>query len=99
MKALIIVADVSYKGEYSMAVQALRQLSMEVSTGLVSKTANINFDIDLSRGVGEDLLTNYDLAVFIAGYWLITPPPARICLARLNPWLIGKPSKNYLLSQ
>ncbi|GGI83564.1 hypothetical protein GCM10007112_20420 [Vulcanisaeta souniana JCM 11219] len=52
-----------------MAVQALRQLSMEVSTGLVSKTANINFDIDLSRGVGEDLLTNYDLAVFIAGYW------------------------------
>jgi hypothetical protein len=37
MKALIIVADDSYKGEYSMMMQALRQLGMEVSTGLVSR--------------------------------------------------------------
>ncbi len=69
MKALIIVADVSYKGEYSMVVQALRQLGMEVSIGLASKTANINFNIDLTKDVSGDLLTSNDLVVFIGGYW------------------------------
>ena len=69
MKALIIVADDSYKGEYSMAVQGLRQLGMEVSTGLVSKNANVNFDLDFTEGFSEDSLSEYDVIVFIGGYW------------------------------
>lgn len=69
MKALIIVADTSYKGEYSMTVQALRQLGMEVSTGLVSKTINVNFDIDMTDKVDEGVLDGYDVIAFIGGYW------------------------------
>ncbi|WP_243675098.1 hypothetical protein [Vulcanisaeta distributa] len=62
MKALIIVADASYKGEYSMTVQALRQLGMEVSTGgLVSKAVSINFDVDLTDKLGEGVLDGYDI--------------------------------------
>ncbi|WP_243666212.1 hypothetical protein [Vulcanisaeta sp. JCM 16159] len=61
MKALIIVADASYKGEYSMTVQALRQLGMEVSTGLVSKAVSINFDVDLTDRLGEGVLDGYDI--------------------------------------
>ncbi|WP_243678703.1 hypothetical protein [Vulcanisaeta distributa] len=44
-----------------MTVQALRQLGMEVSTGLVSKTADVNFDIDLTDKFSEDVLDGYDV--------------------------------------
>lgn len=69
MRTLIIVADDSYKGEYSMIMQAFRQLGVEVSTGIVSKTARVNFDLDLTEGADEGVVENYDVIAFVGGYW------------------------------
>lgn len=98
MKALIIVADVSYKGgEYSMTVQALRQLGMEVSTGLVSKTADVNFDIDLTDKFSEDVLDGYDVVAFIGGYWAYYAVTGKEIPGRVKP-MVNKEAFEKLLT-
>ncbi|MGC8606363.1 MAG: DJ-1/PfpI family protein [Vulcanisaeta sp.] len=98
MKALIIVADVSYKGEYSMAVQALRQLGMEVSTGLVSKSVNVNFDIDLTGGLSEGILSNYDAVIYIGGYWAYYASTGKEIPGRIKP-MVNKEVFEEILTQ
>jgi len=85
MKALIIVADDSYKGEYSMMMQALRQLGMEVSTGLVSKTARVNFDLDFTENFDENKLGDYDIIAFIGGYWAYYTVTGKETPGRVKP--------------
>ncbi len=98
MKALVIVADTSYEGEYSMAVQALRQLGMEVSTGLVSKNANVNFDIDLTDKLGEDVLGGYDVVIFIGGYWAYYAVTGKEMPGRVKP-MVNREAFEKLLTQ
>ena len=98
MKALIIVADTSYKGEYSMTVQALRQLGMEVSTGLVSKTANVNFDIDLTDKLSEDVLSGYDVIAFIGGYWAYYAVTGKEMPGKVKP-MVNREAFEKLLTQ
>ncbi|WP_054855850.1 DJ-1/PfpI family protein [Vulcanisaeta sp. JCM 16161] len=98
MKALIIVADTSYEGEYSMAVQALRQLGMEVSTGLVSKTVNVNFDIDITDRLSEDVLNGYDVVVFIGGYWAYYAVTGKEMPGKVKP-MVNKEVFEGLLTQ
>lgn len=69
MKVLIIVADDSYDNEYPMMVQALRQSGAEINTGLVSKTARVDFDLDFTEDINENVVDNYDVVAFIGGYW------------------------------
>ena len=98
MRALIIVADTSYKGEYSMTVQALRQLGMEVSTGLVSKTVDVNFDIDLTDRISEDVLNGYDVIAFIGGYWAYYAVTGKEMPGKVRP-MVNKEAFEKLLTQ
>ncbi len=85
MKALIVVADDSYKGEYSMTVQAFRQLGIEVSTGLVSKSARVNFDLDFTDNFDENVLNNYDVIAFVGGYWAYYAVAGKEIPGRVKP--------------
>ncbi|ADN51737.1 DJ-1/PfpI family protein [Vulcanisaeta distributa] len=98
MKALVIVADMSYEGEYSMAVQALRQLGMEVNSGLISKNANVNFDIDLTDKLGEDVLGGYDVVIFIGGYWAYYAVTGKEMPGRVKP-MVNREAFEKLLTQ
>jgi putative intracellular protease/amidase len=66
MRILIVVADTSYRGEYSMALQALHEAKCEVTTGILDDRVNVNHQLDLRRdNVGE-----YDSVLVVGGYGL-----------------------------
>ncbi len=64
--------DLSWKGEYSMTVQALRESGIEVDSAIVVPDANINYRYDFFTEAEkydlEKLVPEYDLVAVVGGY-------------------------------
>jgi len=72
MRCLVLVLDLSWKGEYSMMIQALRELKYEVDVGVLVPDANVNYKYDLyteaSKYDLEKLGADYDIIGIVGGY-------------------------------
>ncbi len=94
---MIIVADTSYPGEYSLVKEALKKVGAEVVVGIVSKNLNINYDLDFTEEVKEDALRDYDVVAFIGGYWAYFAATGKKVPRRVNP-MVNTDSLNKLLT-
>lgn len=75
MKALVLTLDLSWKGEYSMIIQALKESGVEdVKIGVLSTDLNVNYDYDFVTEVEkvniDEIVQNFDIFVLVGGYRL-----------------------------
>ncbi len=72
MRCLLLVLDLSWKGEYSMIMQALRELKHEVDVAALAPDIHVNYKYDLyveaHRYDLERLGSDYDLISIVGGY-------------------------------
>ncbi len=71
-KGLVVVLDLSWKGEYPMTIQALRESGFDVDSAIVVPDANINYRYDLFTEADkyelDKLVQDYDLVAIVGGY-------------------------------
>jgi len=72
MRCLLLVLDLSWKGEYSMMMQVLRELKHEVDVAALAPDIHVNYKYDLyveaHRYDLERLGADYDLIGVVGGY-------------------------------